>query len=672
MSDGRAQFTRLRATDAAGAFVASAKLYHYEAGTATLKNIWQDEDKTTPLAQPFISDSTGYFNFYADGRYKTVIKDTADVTLHTLDDWEITGDQSLIFETSHGTSLPSATNAKKFMMFAKHGATEILDSVHILHGVDGATEWAKLWGVNIRNVEFYGAVGDGSTDDTTAIQDAIDAASSGQVVYLPANTYKITAALTISDKTISFVGDGIGSTIIKQATTSVGTIDFDSTSVNKLSITNMSIETTANGAGSAISADWDTGIPANNPYLYINNVSIGPSVGSEATAKYDIGIVLTDCVNGIIANVNTRGKTGDHANGTGIQIQGGSSNVRVINCGIHIYDKGVSILDTTTRCIVANCVMTELNNGILVNITSTGEGMLLLGNSIISYTRGIYTDATAISFCVLEGNTMEKHTSSTANYIGILGGFKNSVIDGNIIQGGGTSGTEIGIQMTATSTNDVHITNNLIDTQEKGILFDTDADDCVVSNNRIDNSTDVGITVVGNRHKVSNNNIQTTAEAINVGTSTNSSITGNIGVNCTYVVDLTANSTSCFVANNYGVNLGTAVTRNQGTTNIVARNYPHSGTMDTFTDADATPDVSNSSGGVGAFLANNSGATTITNFDGGYEGQSIIIIATNSNTTIQDNANIELATPGVDFVMATNDSITLINVGVWRETARAT
>ena len=71
-------------------------------------------------------------------------------------------------------------------------------------------EWTGL----VINVKNYGAVGDGSTDDTDAINAAIAAANDGDMVFFPKGTYNISSTLTISKpivlqgilSPISFVG----------------------------------------------------------------------------------------------------------------------------------------------------------------------------------------------------------------------------------------------------------------------------------------------------------------------------------------------------------------------------------------------------------------------------------------------------------------------------------
>jgi len=58
---------------------------------------------------------------------------------------------------------------------------------------------------DVVNVKDFGAEGDGVTDDTTAIQAAID---NGGSIFIPVGTYKITTALTISDSNLVISGYG--------------------------------------------------------------------------------------------------------------------------------------------------------------------------------------------------------------------------------------------------------------------------------------------------------------------------------------------------------------------------------------------------------------------------------------------------------------------------------
>jgi hypothetical protein len=63
-----------------------------------------------------------------------------------------------------------------------------------------------------------GALGDGTTDDTAAINTAITYAAANNLrLYFPAGTYKVTSTLTISTDKLHIFGDGRGGTIISYA-----------------------------------------------------------------------------------------------------------------------------------------------------------------------------------------------------------------------------------------------------------------------------------------------------------------------------------------------------------------------------------------------------------------------------------------------------------------------
>jgi hypothetical protein len=90
----------------------------------------------------------------------------------------------------------------------------------------------------ILNVKDYGATGDGVTDDTTAIQNTINALPArGGVVYFPMGSYLISSTLSLpsGDKPVFLIGDGRGSsagkgTEIKLANNSnVNMIEYTST-----------------------------------------------------------------------------------------------------------------------------------------------------------------------------------------------------------------------------------------------------------------------------------------------------------------------------------------------------------------------------------------------------------------------------------------------------------
>ena len=77
----------------------------------------------------------------------------------------------------------------------------------------------------------YGAAGNGSTDDTTAISNAIAAAnSSGGIVYFPAGTYKISSALTSVTKAgVKLLGAGRENTVLASSSATANVVTINAT-----------------------------------------------------------------------------------------------------------------------------------------------------------------------------------------------------------------------------------------------------------------------------------------------------------------------------------------------------------------------------------------------------------------------------------------------------------
>jgi hypothetical protein len=94
-----------------GVIQGGAKLWHYEPGTASDKNLWQDRAATSTLPQPLVADANGMFNFFADGLYKFVIcrndsSGPSDKVLYTLDDWQFVDPTDTLF--AEGVPLPTS------------------------------------------------------------------------------------------------------------------------------------------------------------------------------------------------------------------------------------------------------------------------------------------------------------------------------------------------------------------------------------------------------------------------------------------------------------------------------------------------------------------------------------------------------------------------------------
>src|SRR5574343_1405356 len=147
------------------------KLYTYAAGTTTPQATYTSAAGSTFHTNPIVLDAAGRVPdsselWLTDGvSYKFILKTSADVLIATWDN--VDG----INQTGTATNADVVTYDPPF---ANAVATTVEDKL-----------------AQIVSVKDFGAVGDGVTDDTAAIQAALDTAS-GKGLYFPSGTYATT------------------------------------------------------------------------------------------------------------------------------------------------------------------------------------------------------------------------------------------------------------------------------------------------------------------------------------------------------------------------------------------------------------------------------------------------------------------------------------------------
>lgn len=176
---------KLQFFDANGNPLVGGKLYSYTAGTTSPLATYTDSTNTSANTNPIILDSRGEAGVWLGASaYKLALYSATDV---------------LIWSVDNVTAASSDTLAN----LAASGGSSLIGYTQGGTGAVPTTVQAKLR--ESVSVKDFGAVGDGLTDDTAAIQAAFN--SEKFHIYFPEGTYKF-SNLTVPNKRMTLFGDG--------------------------------------------------------------------------------------------------------------------------------------------------------------------------------------------------------------------------------------------------------------------------------------------------------------------------------------------------------------------------------------------------------------------------------------------------------------------------------
>ena len=183
-----------------GVPLVGGKLYSYAAGTTAPLPTYTTASSTQLNPNPVILDSRGEASVWlGSASYKLTLTDSTDVEIWTVDN--ITTQDAVVALAAFEVSLASTTNSAQ--------GSSLVGYVPV--SGSGRTVQSKLR--DTVSVKDFGAVGDGTTDDTVAIQNAIaycqnTAQYGGKALYIPGGRYRITASLSVSKEFLTIYGDG--------------------------------------------------------------------------------------------------------------------------------------------------------------------------------------------------------------------------------------------------------------------------------------------------------------------------------------------------------------------------------------------------------------------------------------------------------------------------------
>jgi hypothetical protein len=263
------------------------------------------------------------------------------------------------------------------------------------------------------NVIEYGARADGATDDTAAIQSALNTAALGDTVWLPAGDYSIGSALQCRSG-ISMTGESqAGSRIMYNGTAQDAILRL--TNVTGVEISNLTLD--GNNNPSAIAGVF--AFRGGHHYLHdltIQNLGAtanGPMAIHFNGNQSQVGVTDSTIANNTIANIGV-----GSAWGAGIRCSWGSSRNAILNNSITNTGRGGILADNySTDLVIRNNMVSGSGQtavGLGIEVWGGCDRALIEDNQIDHW-----LSIGMSSFCAVRRNTVRDLAENFIAFIGL-------------------------------------------------------------------------------------------------------------------------------------------------------------------------------------------------------------------------------------------------------------
>jgi len=262
------------------------------------------------------------------------------------------------------------------------------------------------------NVRWAGALGNGSTDDSSAIQAVIDyiesqPASGWSVVYVPSGRFLISSTLTFTGNYRGIRGDGQTSRIVTTSDIPMVRIDCSSGNAYYFQASSLSFEGGVSGTRTSNTGIEVYALAGSSPY-YFNHFIF-------------TDLLFAGTYRGIHFNKAVAGPSNEARVNWGI-----ISNVRTTNLGANQIENSIDFsYGSGTGNVIEGCTL--LSNGVGINFSSGALDIQHTGTAVSSTSTTIVLDAGASgSDDTYNGYSVAINSGTGANQIGTITDYVGS------------------------------------------------------------------------------------------------------------------------------------------------------------------------------------------------------------------------------------------------------